>query len=379
MIVCVISLTDCKKEEAAAPYSPPATTVTPPTAYFSYSPNSSLVAPVTVNFTNGSKSADSYVWTYDGTGRTLTTADIALVFDQAGTYTVSLKATGKGGSDTYSKSITVAAPPTNTTKPIADFTYSPSANLTVPATVVFANTSKNADSYTWDFGDGTTSATASPTKSFTKAGDFVVKLTATDAKKQTDQKSVTISIKAATVTPTADYTWSASNLKVTFTNTSKNANSYQWNFGDGTATTTSTNPVHDFAKAGTYNVNLKASDGKSEAQTTKLVTVSAPVTASCDWEAWNKLVKITRFEFDQKGSYCGSSKGISYLEVQNLSGISLSIDFCFKSTNGTWDYCAFQDTGAGQLMKTNQCGKQVEVKVWARPYGYSSTCPFPKP
>lgn len=100
--------------------------------------------------------------------------------------------------------------------------------------------------------------------------------------------------------------------------------------------------------------------------------------SSCDWDAWSKLIKVTRFEFDQKGSYCGSTKGITYLEIQNLSTIDLSIDFCLKQSDGTW-YCAFVDTGAGQLMKTNNCGKASEVRYWARPYGKASACPFPKP
>ncbi len=166
-----------------------------PIALFSYYPATNLVAPVTISFTNMSENADSYQWTY-GTGAPDTDKNIDLTFREGGTYTVTLKATGKGGTDTYSRTITVSnsAP---TTQPTAGFTYSPSQNLVAPATVAFTNTSTNAISYKWDFGDGTISTLANPTKQFTKAGDFTVKLTATDAKNQSAQKSVTISVQAA--------------------------------------------------------------------------------------------------------------------------------------------------------------------------------------
>lgn len=46
-----------------------------------------------------------------------------------------------------------------------------------PGKVTFINTSENADSYTWDFGDGTFSTLENPLKTFTETGDFQVKLT----------------------------------------------------------------------------------------------------------------------------------------------------------------------------------------------------------
>lgn len=61
--------------------------------------------------------------------------------------------------------------------PVANFTYS-GAGL-APSKVTFVNTSSNAISYTWDFGDNETSTETSPSHTFKKGGVFTVKLTAT--------------------------------------------------------------------------------------------------------------------------------------------------------------------------------------------------------
>lgn len=44
--------------------------------------------------------------------------------------------------------------------------------------VTFNNTSTNGDSYSWDFGDGSTSTEANPRHAYIKAGNYTVKLTA---------------------------------------------------------------------------------------------------------------------------------------------------------------------------------------------------------
>jgi len=48
--------------------------------------------------------------------------------------------------------------------------------------ITFINTSENADSFFWEFGDGTTSSIENPVKSFAQTGDYVVKLTSKNRK-----------------------------------------------------------------------------------------------------------------------------------------------------------------------------------------------------
>lgn len=60
----------------------------------------------------------------------------------------------------------------------AGFSFLP-ANPKVGETVVFINESQNATTFSWEFGDGTTSTERNPTKSYATEGTFKVKLTAT--------------------------------------------------------------------------------------------------------------------------------------------------------------------------------------------------------
>ena len=65
-------------------------------------------------------------------------------------------------------------------RPESIFTTSPSlpANVKNPATVQFVNESVNADSYLWDFGDGSRSAEANPSHEYTQNGSYKITLTA---------------------------------------------------------------------------------------------------------------------------------------------------------------------------------------------------------
>ncbi len=74
----------------------------------------------------------------------------------------------------------------------AGYTYVREASA---GTITFINTSEMADSYDWDFGDGTTSTSMNPTKVFQETGEYVVTLTVKNNKTDTtDSVSSTISI-----------------------------------------------------------------------------------------------------------------------------------------------------------------------------------------
>jgi len=60
---------------------------------------------------------------------------------------------------------------------VSEFVSSSTANCKVPLTVDFTNLSVNAASFTWDFGDGTTSTQVSPSHTYSAYGDYTVTLT----------------------------------------------------------------------------------------------------------------------------------------------------------------------------------------------------------
>lgn len=80
-----------------------------------------------------------------------------------------------------------------TPKPTAEFTMAYD-NDVVPVTVTFANNSKNAEAYMWDFGDGSPIVTdANPTHTFTAFGTLNVKLVAINgAESQETMQQITL-------------------------------------------------------------------------------------------------------------------------------------------------------------------------------------------
>jgi bacterial leucyl aminopeptidase len=91
--------------------------------------------------------------------------------------------------------------------PVANFTASVSG-----LTVNFTDTSTDSDgtiaSRSWNFGDGTTSTLANPSKTYTAAGTYTVALTVTDNNGATNTKSQTVTVGsggAQTYTNSADY------------------------------------------------------------------------------------------------------------------------------------------------------------------------------
>ena len=138
-----------------------------------------------------------------------------------------------------------------------------------PITVNFSNYTDPPNCfYNWNFGDGLTDTTASPTHTFlannstSQPASFNITLTATTIHGCTSTYTSANLINVYPV-PHADYTWSPNpgliEVPIIFTNTSSPTNSsylYIWNFADGSSTSNDINPSHVYAVNGTYNVML---------------------------------------------------------------------------------------------------------------------------
>jgi PKD repeat protein len=94
-------------------------------------------------------------------------------------------------------------PPIPAPIPVAGFTY-----VADGATITFTNTSTLADSYSWDFGDGTTSTETDPVHVFPADGSYNVSLTATnDVGESTTSQTIIISSGVLTEEILTDGAW----------------------------------------------------------------------------------------------------------------------------------------------------------------------------
>ena len=134
--------------------------------------------------------------------------------------------------------------------PVANFTF-----LISGLVVAFTDGSLNAPvSWSWDFGDSTTSNIQNPSHTYLAAGTYTVKLTVTNADGSSSVTSV-----VAIIPPVASFTFSPQLLQVSFSSTSTgNPSITTWDFGDG-ATSNLPNPTHTYATPGQYTVTDRKS------------------------------------------------------------------------------------------------------------------------
>lgn len=166
-LACLFIISSCKKDEKKPS----------PKADFTYT-GGGCTAPCAILFDNKSTNATNYNWDF-GDGTTSKEENPTKTYDIGGTYTVTLTANGEDGSDQTSKKILVQKS-AQSQLPNADFTFS-GGGCMAPCNVNFKNNSTNATSFSWDFGDGTTSTEEDPSKTYNTGGSFSVILTATNA------------------------------------------------------------------------------------------------------------------------------------------------------------------------------------------------------
>jgi len=257
------------------------TGTTPPVAAFIGSPTSGT-EPLTVNFTDQSTgTVSSWDWDF-GDGGSSTAQNPTYEYTSAGTYNVTLTVTGPGGTDDEIKTDYIMVNPC--VAPTAGFAGSPTSG-DYPLTVDFTDQSSDAESYSWDFGDGGSSTEANPSYTYIAAGTFTVTQTVTnscgsDQLVRTDHITVT---EAPPPPPTADFVGSPTSgdypLTVNFTDLSTDGpTSWSWDFGDGVGTSTLQNPSYTYTEAGTYTVSLTATNAYGSDVETKLgyIYVSEP-------------------------------------------------------------------------------------------------------
>lgn len=232
-------------------------------------------------FTDGTSiTSGSYSSSWDfGDGNTSSSSDASHTYAADGSYTVKLitTSTANGCADSVSKSVTVNPLPT------ASFT---ATNMCFGDSLKPVNNSSLNNGNSWDFGDGNTSSDASPAHLYSNSGSYTVKLVTTTNKGCEDSTTANVSVANQ---PLADFTVDDDCVhnSLVFKNATSVAcgtvSTYEWSYGDGNSETVNTlsNPTHQYATPGTYDVQLVITLANNTTDTARrTVTVWAQPTAS---------------------------------------------------------------------------------------------------
>lgn len=225
----------------------------------------------------------TYSWNF-GTGQGTATGPIPTkTYNRPGTYTPTLTVRDEWGVDSAVftlPAITITEPGSNVA-PTVTWNYNciALACATSSAGTVDPN-SGDTISYLWNFGDGTTSTSASPSKTYATTGTYNVTLTVTDGwgKATTVAKTITLTEPATNQAPTVAWGQTCNVLACSFNTTGTSDPNgdqirYAWAFGDGT-TSTSAAPSKTYSAPGTYTVTLTVTDGWNKSNAlTKQITV----------------------------------------------------------------------------------------------------------
>jgi len=191
----------------------------------------------------------SYYWNF-GDGNSDSQKDPEQhTYENWGLYDVELLTFSPYCRDSISKQIQITPPP-----PQAIF--EPDTSGCPPLDVTFKNQSVYADSYVWNFDDGSYSTEASPKHKFWQSKAHQVELVAYGLS-GTDTAKQIILVHPSPKALFEAYPREAKNLKQVFKflNNSLDGNRFLWDFGDGN-TSSDENPAHVYKEPGIFTVSL---------------------------------------------------------------------------------------------------------------------------
>jgi hypothetical protein len=244
--------------------------------------------------------------------------------------------------------------------PSADFTVSKDTAV-VDEELQFTNTSQNATSFVWSFGDGNSSTEPSPKHTYSTSNLFVVTLSATGSG-GTELFTKNVRVLPYTAFTVVNETNLTNNTPVQFTNDAKGATTYEWSFGDpANSTSTEEDATFTYAAGGTYTVTLKANGpgGQNTASKSITVTQTAAIKELYFIEYGNSLIRKLALD--------GSAATSDVLDITGKGGAGLAYD----PATGKVYFSDFEVVPEGKIWRMNSDGSGLEAIVTGLtdPYG----------
>ena len=209
----------------------------------------------TVTVTNNTPGEGwDYTWLWDDGNITKAEDPGSYTYAGSGEYDIKLIVSGEHCSDSTYRSISIL-----TNLPTID--YGPDAEGCPPLSVQFYNKSTEAQTFMWEFGDGSVSSEKEPEHTYYTSGEYKVKLTVYGPGGTAEAEDVTVKVYE---TPTAMFEAVPNKIKipgqsVSFLNRSTGATSCLWDFGDGN-TSSEFSLMYEYQEAGVYDVSLEVSN-----------------------------------------------------------------------------------------------------------------------
>ena len=207
-----------------------------------------------INFTDLSTgNPNEWLWLF-GDGSSSADKNPDHQYNDTGYFSVTLIAINNGCADTLLLPDYIHIKP-----PVAKFTYTNTCSQ--PGHVVFTDKSIGADTWNWDFGDGTSSTMQNPVHDYAVSGVYTVQLTVTNNTTGCAYTKMDV-VNALKEIPdfTSSVTAVCKNAPVIFMAVNSipgNISLYTWRFGDGiTVSGTSNSISHNYTASGSYNVTM---------------------------------------------------------------------------------------------------------------------------
>ena len=219
-----------------------------------------------------------------------------IAFPGTGSYTIMMTDSSFCGQDTAYITIDIVS------QPVAGVSASPDT-ICEGQSITFSNLSAGANSYSWNFGDGsgwTVTGGGSQSHTYINAGNYTVNLVANitgGSASCTDTASVIVTVlPGSQAIFSADTVVGCDSLSVTFTDGSIGAVSWLWDFGNGDTSNAQFPPPVQYSSTGAYTVLLtvQSANGCSDTQQSTIDVFPTPlVSFSATTVCVNELTGFT--------------------------------------------------------------------------------------